>query len=1240
LQTTLLSLAIALIVAVLAALIGPFVIDWSAYRSLLEAEAAHLIGAPVEVKGAIDARLLPSPQLTLRDVSIGSGAERMVADELDIRFALTPILRGNWQAEEMRLAGPRLTLRADESGRLHAPALAANIDPDSLSIDRLQIEGGTLTLAGAGGEKLMLQGLFFNGRARSLYGPFDGSGSFRVADETYTIETLSTGRLNDGSIRVRAALQPGEHPCRIESEGTLAFAEGKPRFDGNLTLVPPAGLKRRGAPWKLSGRLTASARSALLQNLAFVYGSDREALKLTGDVRLEYAQTPSLNAALRAPRLDIDRLLAAEDGSRPAPALTLRQWVQWSGGAAFLPPIPMSVGLQVDEVVLGGGSLLDVAGDLKSTANGWALKPLEFRAPGFSKVSVWGDLNVGKSGVEFAGNSQVEAGDPTVLFAWLEGRGEIAPASARPLSIAGNLTLGTEKLAIDDLKASIGGDPVTGRVAYVFPAAGQGARIDAALNADKLDLDTALAFGKAIAAGSHLDLPQAATLKASIGRVSFDGISGRDAQVDLKYGADGLSIKTLSVSDLGGAKLDFSGELASGLKQGRLEGHVSAPALSPLLGLIARVSPNAADALEPAKSSPANLHAALSVTPAGGQGRAALKLDGTIGGAQIALSGEGSGDLALDKIGGKLEGRVASADARQLLPLLRLDRAIAVRDGPGAVTFKLDGKASGPLNVAAEMNAGGLKAKLNGTASLAGDKRAANLTIDIAEANAAPLAGMGGNLALPVSYKSAAVLSGDKLSLKGIKADVSGSRLSGDLDLTFGQPLRVAGKIEAETAASAPPVLAAVLGSPLAHVDAKGRWAWSSDAFAPALFGKLDGDVSVSTNSMSLLPAIATRRFGGTLHFGANEIAMRDIAADVGNGKLKGELTLSNSGNAVTAKGRVTLAGADATTFIHSGARPPLGGTLAMQLSFEGSGLSPVALVGSLQGSGKLTLKDAQIAGLDPRAFDAVARAVDDGLQVEPTRVSDLVGSALDSGALKLRTIEADLAIATGQLRIDRVNAASDDAAVSANGMLDLTDGMIDSHIVLSGSAAGASARPDIFMSLNGPLAEPQKSVDVSALTGWLTLRAVENQARKLKALEEAEAKRRAEEAKRIAEEDARRRAVEEQKRRIEEARQRAEEDARARAEDEARLRALSDAPPVVPVLAPANAPVSSPPMSLAPPKSEPKKTAVPSGDVAQPKPAREAPVASATPPQPAPALPPPVTIQRAPTPVWGRDVH
>ena len=49
-----------------------------------------------------------------------------------------------------------------------------------------------------------------------------------------------------------------------------------------------------------------------------------------------------------------------------------------------------------------------------------------------------------------------------------------------------------------------------------------------------------------------------------------------------------------------------------------------------------------------------------------------------------------------------------------------------------------------------------------------------------------------------------------------------------------------------------------------------------------------------------------------------------------------------------------------------------------------------------------------------------------------------------------------------------------------------------------------AGARPDIYMSLRGPFASPTRGIDLSALTGWLTLRAVENQSKKLQSIERA----------------------------------------------------------------------------------------------------------------------------------------
>jgi large subunit ribosomal protein L24 len=308
-------------------------------------------------------------------------------------------------------------------------------------------------------------------------------------------------------------------------------------------------------------------------------------------------------------------------------------------------------------------------------------------------------------------------------------------------------------------------------------------------------------------------------------------------------------------------------------------------------------------------------------------------------------------------------------------------------------------------------------------------------------------------------------------------------------------------------------------------------------------------------------------------------------------------------------QGKLVVSAADATRLIGGGARPALSGALSGELSFEGSGLSPVALVGSLHGSGKVTLQDGQLAGLDPRAFDTVTRAVDAGLPIESARISDVVGKALASGQLKVRHAEGALSMAAGQLRLGKVSAASADADLSVSGALDLTDGVMDAHLVLSGTGEAAGTRPDIYMALKGPFGEPERSIDVSALTGWLTLRSVENQARKLKSLEEAAARERA----------AREKADEERATKL-----------RAEQERLARERAARAQPAATPTIQPKTFPPISPPLVItAPPESVsrnesaaaahsdrtealPPKTAAPTFDTA-------------------PTLPPPVTIDRLP---------
>jgi uncharacterized protein involved in outer membrane biogenesis len=71
-QTTLLGLAIALILALVTAIVAPLVVDWNHYRDPFEAEASRLTGMSVRINGSIDARLVPTPVITLHDVVAGA----------------------------------------------------------------------------------------------------------------------------------------------------------------------------------------------------------------------------------------------------------------------------------------------------------------------------------------------------------------------------------------------------------------------------------------------------------------------------------------------------------------------------------------------------------------------------------------------------------------------------------------------------------------------------------------------------------------------------------------------------------------------------------------------------------------------------------------------------------------------------------------------------------------------------------------------------------------------------------------------------------------------------------------------------------------------------------------------------------------------------------------------------------------------------------------------------------------
>ena len=1102
-QTTLLGLAIAIILALVAALVGPLLVDWGGYRSMFEAEATRLIGLDVRVTGAIDARLLPSPRLTLHDIEIGhAGQDSVRARSLAIEFALSPLMRGEWRATEMHLTGPQLKLGLDAAGHLQAPILAIGFDPDALSIDRLSIEDGQLTLADAvSGDSITLDRVWFNGEARSLLGPVKGEGAANVGGDLYPFRLSASRYGEDGKLRLRINVDPVNHPLSAEADGTLSVVNGAPGFDGTFGLRRPVGIaKTTGAlsqSWQLSGKVKASAASALMQNVEFQYGSRDKGFKLTGVADFKFGKEPRFDSVLSGDQIDLDRALADSGGAMP-PAIAIRNLVQSAAGA-FRPGIPIKVGIAIDQATLGNDTVQNLRGDISTDAGGWSLDRFEFRAPGFTQVRVSGRLTIEDGRVNFTGPAQFTTNDPKALTAWLEGR-PVAQNDLRPLRLRGDLTLASDKIAIDRLNAEFDRKPITGDIAYVFAAGDRPARLDAALKAADLDIDAGLSFGKALLAGSHMEWPRDMTIAADIGHATIAGLEARNVSAQVKVEAGGLQIDRLSVADLSGAAFSARGRVAtSPSPQGSVTLDLDARDMTPVIALLARFAPKTAGVVErgaPAMA-PAKLHALLTVDGAAPKAQAKLNVDGRLGAVHLAFNGETNADLTALATGDvQLAGKLGADDGRQLLALLGLSRFISADAGAGTLSFDAAGPLRGDLRIKGALAAGGLDANVSGTASLFAEPAKADLRVAMPHANLVPL--RAGQPAVPITLSSRIALIGQDLALNDIEAKVAGSALRGKLALTLSSPMRLEGQFDTDRLDGAG-LLAVATGTPASKETAS---IWSDEPFARGIFGNYVGRIAVTARSVDLLPRLTAREFGATLNIANQSLSLDGMKGDIAGGHLAGSLSFQAGEDGLHARSTFTLSGSDVSALFAAGARPPVTGRLVLSGKAEGAGLSPVALIGALQGSGEFTLSGAQIAGLNAGAFEAVTRAVDDGLPIDQARISNLVSKALQSGDLPIRRAQAEFAVSAGQVRLSKFEADSGAVNLSVAGDLDLISGAIDGRLVLSGASEQSASRPDIFVALKGPLTAPERTIDVSALTGWLTLRAVENQAKQLRAIE------------------------------------------------------------------------------------------------------------------------------------------
>jgi uncharacterized protein involved in outer membrane biogenesis len=1120
LQATLLGLAFAIILALVAALVGPLFIDWGQYRGVFEARASRMVGMPVRITGKIDARILPTPSVVLRGIEIGEAAAqpRLTARELGIEFGLGPLFRGELRAAEMRLVAPDVRLALDAEGRPDWPKVQAGTDPDQLSIDRLRIEGGRAALSDArNGAALVVDKLWFNGELRSLAGPMKGEGGFNAAGERYSYR-VSTGRADeDGAVKLRLGLDPSEHQLTVEADGILRLQNGL-GFEGTLALTRPAGVapaSGRGVaavPWRASGRVKATTASALVEQIDVQYGPEERTIKLTGVADIKLGKNPRVSGVLSAREVDLDRAFDLPEPARHLPVAAVRAMAETIAGA-FKPPFPLELGIGMDSVTLAGAAVQAVRGDFRLDDEGLDIETFEFRAPGATQVRVSGRLLHTGAQATFKGPVIVEAADPRTFAAWLEGPGAPSRAPVGPMRASGDVAIGNGRIAIDRFKAEIDRKTVEGRLLYAAAASGHPPRLEAELKAAALDIDRLAAVGRAALAGTTPDLPGETLLSIDIGRATIAGVEAKDANVKLRLDADGLVLERVAFGDFGGATFNLNGRIESPFSapHGAVTLDLDARSLEGSLAVLAKFAPDAAETarrLAP-RLLPIKTHATLSLAAEhGGADQSTLAIDGTAGSVRLRLAGQAHGDpAALATLDARFDGEVAADDGGVMVQLLGLDRALVVDKQAGRLSFVAQGPLSGDLRVEGRLTAGGLAANAHGTARLLGPEPPSGvleLTVAAADARLPTRnAAEDSPDKLPIAFTTRITAVRGALTFDDLAGTVAGVPVHGRLEAALGSPLRIDGRLEADSI-DMPALAATALGvRPQAVVGADAT-ALSAAPFSPGLFGLARGRVEVKATRAALTPGLAIRQVRAGLRMGDSDIALDDIEGELAGGRLTGAIAVRRIADGVAAHGRLALADADAAAVLPGEGRAAVSGRLNLQIETDGTGLSLATLVGSLSGSGTATLTAGEIAGFDPAAFDAVIRAVDQDSSIDAAKVRDVAAAAMDRGGLRVARADGAFSIAAGEVRLSTMILQGEGADLSATGRFDLARRLLDERLTFSGRApsGGTTGRPEIYVAIRGPLGATQRSIDVTALAAWLTLRAVDREAKRIEAIE------------------------------------------------------------------------------------------------------------------------------------------
>jgi hypothetical protein len=1120
-----------LVVALFAALIAPYFIDWTNFRRDFEKQASRIIGKKVVVHGAVDARILPFPSVTLNDVRVGedsAGDALVTAKSFSMESELAPFLSGEALIYNMRIDSPKLRMRLTEDGTLDWVRTGTPEIPASTVI----LENVTVTSADVlfideqTGRNRHITNLDMDLSAKTLAGPWRVAGKGAIDGRTGSF-VFSTSLPDKGKVPLKLRLLPDNPYMVAELDGVIGLNDFRPEYKGRFnireklrseTVTTDAAVdNQKSAAPRLAGKFELLNDRLRIPEYEFKMGDPTDPYLVTGEATVDAGRTPEFLLTAVGQQVDMSRFGANSEGASDAAATPLIERVRALLTLAAdipIPALPGKADISLPALIAGDTVIREIRVQMHPAADGWEIENAEAQLPGRTTLSAKGQLTLLGS-QSFEGDLLLASNQPSGFAEWVTGG---VPDAIRRLKSAGfsaKVNLTPELQRFEDLEIAFGSANLRGRLEHAqVPDHPPTMSVD--LTGNAFDLETMVALGGLM---TGVETPSAlagqriaAKLKVEHFRAFDLDATGLDASFSVVNGA--LGDIRARVEDFYGTSLDIKGGIAevSGTPKGG--GTVRLSSLDPtaFLQLLAERLPShpMLDRLAASARYFTATDVTLDLKLGLGDWPIEAKLSGSSNGSAITanLVSQTTNLANPDDI--SLDARIENPQAWVLLgqagfPTLEIDA-----DDNARLDIKIDAADEAQPEVAVEYTAALTTVNVEGPTHLTRSgflNGSYKVTVDAADI--APYLMMTG-IALPdlvegvsLNATADAYVSAETVnigSLKGVANEnkfngtlsylrnATSPQLSGDLTLNAVDFRWLADAIYG-------PVIDGVTGR-LARTDVP------SAALLP-----LDADIRVAATALHLGSLGDVKQFNGIIRSTANKLEIADATGQLEGGNFSGRAELGNIDGNAFLRTQVKLTGTDIAPFVWSQAGKPVASALAnLSFALDTTGKTPASLLDSATGSGTLSLSDLTVSSFDAAALTSIL-ALADSTQgdIVEANIRQGIDQTISDGTTHIDTLEIPFNIAGGRLRAANIAGQNETLSFSADADIGLMERDLTSRLTVEfkpGEDAQAGADPAIDLSWKGPFAAPTRQLDITTLTSFLSLRRFEQERRRVEIMQ------------------------------------------------------------------------------------------------------------------------------------------